>query len=85
MLLWGQSISLSPQMWPAEGREGTSKARQLGIVRNNQGAVLKCSRVERLGSYIGLLEEAIWTEEICLKPWQENFVLFELCLKPQSG
>lgn len=73
------------QMWPAERGSGTSKAGQLGLVSNNQGAALKGSRVECLSSYVGLPEEAIWTEEICLKPWQENFALFELCLKPQSG
>lgn len=60
-------------------------AGQLGIVSNNQGAALKGSGVECLASYAGLPEEAIWTGEICLQPWQENFVLFELCLKPQSG
>lgn len=60
-------------------------ARQLGIVSNNQGAALKGSRAECLGSCTGLPEEAIWTKEICLRLWQENFFLFELCLKPQSG
>lgn len=60
-------------------------AGQLGIVSNNQGAALKGCRAEGLGSDAGLPEEAIWTEEMCLQPWQENLVLFELCLKPQSG
>lgn len=81
VLFWGKPCVSSPSLSELQA----DVAGQLGIVSNNQGAALKGSRVECLGSYAGLPEEAIWTEEICLQPWQENFVLFELCLKPQSG